>query len=81
MLYVFFFFFNLAHIMIMLGVGLVNMGNTCFPNAVLSCFSHIVPLIKVLCSCNHAMPCPSKFHIDFFSIIFVLLYVFFIFNE
>ncbi|KAJ6943009.1 hypothetical protein NC652_008720 [Populus alba x Populus x berolinensis] len=42
------------------GAGLFNEGNTCYINAVLQCFTHTVPLVQALRSCNHAMPCRTE---------------------
>ncbi|XP_076940736.1 ubiquitin carboxyl-terminal hydrolase 20-like [Bidens hawaiensis] len=41
----------------MVGAGLENLGNTCFLNAVMQCFTHSVLFVQGLYSCTHPTPC------------------------
>ncbi|XP_076928459.1 ubiquitin carboxyl-terminal hydrolase 20-like [Bidens hawaiensis] len=41
----------------MVGAGLENLGNTCFFNAIMQCFTHSVIFVQGLYSCTHPTPC------------------------
>ncbi|KAK6934982.1 Peptidase C19, ubiquitin carboxyl-terminal hydrolase [Dillenia turbinata] len=39
------------------GAGLTNLGNTCFLNSILQCFTHSAPFVEGIRSLNHKSPC------------------------
>lgn len=44
-----------------IGAGILNLGNTCYLNSVLQCFTHTVPLLSAIISFKHKTPCEDVY--------------------